>query len=352
MDISGASIERVGRAGTDPSFRVGPDVALKVEGLAKAFGKHQVLRQISLAVRAGEIVGLLGRDGAGKTLCFDLIMGFARPDAGCISLRGTDVTELPVEQRARLGLSCLPQQASIFRDLTVEQNIRIVLEFHEPQRSARAERLEEILQEFQLVDLRQMPAIHLSGGERRRCEIARAVAASPSVLLLDEPFAGIDPIAAREIQRTLLNLKARTVGLLVSDQNLPEMFAIMDRVCVLHEGRILFEGSPEEMLADARVRRFYLGEISAGNLVDRVAAQSGDGAGVAIRPQGPESAGRPPRDGRINDLGAGADARPGPERVPGPPEKWVRGFANHPASVAVRAVPFEKECSDEPVRSA
>lgn len=250
MDISGALIERVGRAGTDPSFRIGADAALKVEGLAKAFGKHQVLRQISLAVRAGEIVGLLGRDGADKTLCFDLIMGFARPDAGCISLRGTDVTELPVEQR------------------------------------------------------------------------------------------------------TLLNLKARTVGLLVSDQNLPEMFAIMDRVCVLHEGRILFEGSPEEMLADARVRRFYLGEISAGNLIDRVAAQSGDGAGAAIRPQGPESAGPPPRDGRINDLGAGADARPGPERVPCPPEMRVRGFANHPASVAVRAVPLEKECSDEPVRSA
>lgn len=271
MDTLSAIVERTGSAGAGPASFGPGDPVLKVEALAKAFGKRQVLRGVSVTVRAGEIVGLLGRDGAGKTLCFDLIMGFARPDAGRITLRGTDVTALPVERRARLGLSSLPQEASIFRGLTVEQNIITVLEFHEPQRSARAERLEQILQEFQLRDLRSMPAIHLSGGERRRCEIARAVAASPSVLLLDEPFAGIDPIAAADIQRALLRLKGRSVGLLVSDQNMPEMLAIIDRACVLHEGRILFDGSPEAMLADARVRRFYLGEASDDALAGSVA---------------------------------------------------------------------------------
>lgn len=249
-----------GNAATSDGLLAAGRAALEVEALGKTYERQEVLRGIGLAVRAGEIVGLLGRDGAGKTLCFDLIMGFVRQDAGRVWLRGTDVSRWSVERRARLGLSLLPQEASVFRDMTVEQNIATVLEIRVARKSARAARLEQILHEFQLGDLRTTPAIHLSGGERRRCEIARAVAADPVVLLMDEPFAGIDPLAIASIQRSILSLRAKKVGLLVSDQNLPELLDIMDRSYVLHEGRVLFEGSPSMMLADPRVRELYLGE--------------------------------------------------------------------------------------------
>jgi lipopolysaccharide export system ATP-binding protein len=267
IDAHAAQEER--RPRSTSSIRV-----LTLNAVEKTFDRHQVLRGVTLHVEPGEVVGLLGRDGAGKTLCFDLIMGLAMVDRGQILLGNTDVTDWTADQRARLGLTYLPQETSIFRDMTVEENIKAVLEWCEPDAGTAGVRLEELLAAFQLGHLRKIPAIHLSGGERRRCEIARAVAANPSIMLLDEPLAGIDPLAVVEIRNAILALKAGGVGLLVSDQNLPEMLEVLDRVYVLHDGRVIFTGTPAEMLKNAMVQRVYLGARLEPPDQERVAARS------------------------------------------------------------------------------
>lgn len=243
----------------DASDTPSPLRALQVESICKAFGEREVLQGLSLRVSPGEIVGLLGADGEGKTLCFDLIMGFRQLDAGRILLGDTDVSDLTPERRAQLGLTYLPQDSSIFRGMTVEQNIESVLEICEPDAGARPAQLEAILGALQLTHLRDVAAISLSGGERRRTEIARALAARPSVMLLDEPFAGIDPLAIEDIKRALRTLKARNVGLLISDQNLHDVLELVQRVYVIHDGRAIFSGTPGQMISHAEVRRFYLG---------------------------------------------------------------------------------------------
>lgn len=236
-----------------------PARALQVESIWKAFGERKVLQGLSLHVSPGEVVGLLGADGEGKTLCFDLIMGFRQLDAGRILLGDTDVSGLTPDRRAQLGLTYLPQDPSIFRGMTVEQNIESVLEVCIADADARPAQLEEILGALQLTHLRDVSAIRLSGGERRRTEIARSLAARPSVMLLDEPFAGIDPLAIEDIKRALRTLKARDVGLLISDQNLHDVLELVDRAYVIHDGRAIFSGPPGQMTGHAEVRRFYLG---------------------------------------------------------------------------------------------
>ena len=233
---------------------------LEVRSIAKAYDRRAVLHDVSLDVHRGEVVGLLGPNGAGKTTCFYSVMGLVKPDSGRIFLDGEDITDLPMYRRAILGLGYLPQETSIFRGLTVEQNIMAVLEVSEPQRAARRERLETLLGEFGLTGLRESPAMALSGGERRRCEIARALAADPSIMLLDEPFAGIDPISIADIRELVRELKKRDIGVLITDHNVRETLDIVDRAYIIYDGRVLFSGSPAELVADANVRRLYLGE--------------------------------------------------------------------------------------------
>jgi lipopolysaccharide export system ATP-binding protein len=228
--------------------------------LGKSYGGRQVVREASLAVRRGEAVGLLGPNGAGKTTIFYMITGLVQPDKGAIELDGYDVTSLPMYRRARLGIGYLPQEASIFRGLSVEDNIRAVLEVAIPDRAAREAELEALLEEFDIKRLRKSPAIALSGGERRRCEIARALAGQPSFMLLDEPFAGIDPIAVGDIQALVRHLTARGIGVLITDHNVRETLGLIDRAYIIHSGQVLTEGSPEEIVANPDVRRFYLGE--------------------------------------------------------------------------------------------
>jgi lipopolysaccharide export system ATP-binding protein len=211
-------------------------------------------------VNRGEVVGLLGPNGAGKTTCFYSVMGLVKPDAGRIMLDGRDITPLPMYRRAILGLGYLPQETSIFRGLTVEQNISAVLEIAEPDRSAREARLEQLLGEFGLTRLRTSPAMALSGGERRRCEIARALAADPKIMLLDEPFAGIDPLSIADIRDLVKELKGRDIGVLITDHNVRETLDIVDRACIIYDGQVLFAGTPEALVADPDVRRLYLGE--------------------------------------------------------------------------------------------
>ena len=213
-----------------------------------------------MGLRAGEAVGLLGPNGAGKTTCFYSVMGLVRPDAGRIMLDGEDITPLPMYRRAILGLGYLPQETSIFRGMTVEQNIIAVLEMVENDKAVRAETLDRLLDEFGLTKLRSSPAMALSGGERRRCEIARALAASPSIVLLDEPFAGIDPISISDIRDLVVQLKNRGIGVLITDHNVRETLDIVDRACIIYDGQVLFAGSPEALVADENVRRLYLGE--------------------------------------------------------------------------------------------
>jgi lipopolysaccharide export system ATP-binding protein len=241
----------------DPSATVR---GLDVRSIAKAYDKRAVLHDVSLSVSRGEVVGLLGPNGAGKTTCFYSVMGLVKPDAGRILLDGEDITELPMYRRAILGLGYLPQETSIFRGLTVEQNILSVLEVSEPDRQARRDRLEQLLAEFGLVGLRKSSATSLSGGERRRCEIARALAAEPSIMLLDEPFAGIDPISISDIRDLVRELKQRDIGVLITDHNVRETLDIVDRACIIYGGQVLFAGSPEDLVADENVRRLYLGE--------------------------------------------------------------------------------------------
>lgn len=233
---------------------------LSVVSLAKSYDRRSVLSDVSLSVARGEVVGLLGPNGAGKTTCFYSVMGLVKPDSGRIMLDGSDITPLPMYRRAILGLGYLPQETSIFRGMTVEQNIGAVLELVEPDRDARRARLEQLLDEFGLARLRSSPAMALSGGERRRCEIARALAANPSIMLLDEPFAGIDPISIADIRDLVKELKTRDIGVLITDHNVRETLDIVDRACIIYDGRVLFAGSPAELVADPEVRRLYLGE--------------------------------------------------------------------------------------------
>ncbi len=236
------------------------DSGLVVRNLMKRFRKRPVLRGVSLSLRRGEAVGLLGPNGAGKTTCFYILTGLIRPDAGHIELDGYDITELPMYRRARLGIGYLPQEASIFRGLNVEENIRAVLEVVEPDRARREAQLDELLAEFSIAHLRQAPALALSGGERRRCEIARALATRPAFMLLDEPLAGIDPIAVGDIRDLVSHLKDRGIGVLITDHNVRETLGIIDRAYIMHDGQVLMEGRPEEVVAHEDVRRVYLGE--------------------------------------------------------------------------------------------
>ncbi len=233
---------------------------LSIVSIAKSYDKRSVLSDVSLTVGRGEVVGLLGPNGAGKTTCFYSIMGLVRPDGGRIELDGQDITSLPMYRRAILGLGYLPQETSIFRGLSVAQNISAVLELAEPDKAARARRLDQLLDEFGLTKLKDSAAMALSGGERRRCEIARALAADPSIMLLDEPFAGIDPISISDIRDLVKDLKQRNIGVLITDHNVRETLDIVDRACIIYDGRVLFAGSPQELVADENVRRLYLGE--------------------------------------------------------------------------------------------
>jgi lipopolysaccharide export system ATP-binding protein len=237
-----------------------PQGGLDVVSIAKSYDKRAVLSDISLSVAKGEVLGLLGPNGAGKTTCFYSIMGLVRPDAGRILLDGVDITKLPMYRRAILGLGYLPQETSIFRGMTVEQNISCVLELIEPDADVRAEELERLLGEFGLTRLRSSAAMALSGGERRRAEIARALAAKPSIMLLDEPFAGIDPLSISDIRDLVKDLKKRGIGVLITDHNVRETLDIVDRACIIYGGQVLFAGSPEALVADENVRRLYLGE--------------------------------------------------------------------------------------------
>ena len=233
---------------------------LTATGVGKTYRKRPVVRNVSLTLRRGEAVGLLGPNGAGKTTTFYMIVGLVRPDTGAITLDGHDITGLPMYRRARLGIGYLPQEASVFRGLNVEQNIMAALEVVEPDRDRRDQMLDELLGEFGIRHLRHTPSLALSGGERRRVEIARALASQPSYILLDEPLAGIDPIAVGEIRDLVSHLKDRGIGVLITDHNVRETLEIIDRAYIMHEGRVLMEGTPEEVVADQDVRRFYLGE--------------------------------------------------------------------------------------------
>ncbi|WP_372426677.1 LPS export ABC transporter ATP-binding protein [Salinarimonas chemoclinalis] len=246
--------------GDAPTAILGGPGVLAVKGLQKSYRGRMVVNDAGLAVRNGEAVGLLGPNGAGKTTIFYMITGLVAADRGMISLDGNDVTLMPMYRRARLGIGYLPQEASIFRGLNVEDNIRAVLEVVEPDRDRREAKLDELLDEFNIARLRKSPSIALSGGERRRCEIARALASDPSFMLLDEPFAGIDPIAVGDIQNLVRHLTKRGIGVLITDHNVRETLGLIDRAYIIHSGRVLTEGRPDEIVANSEVRKLYLGE--------------------------------------------------------------------------------------------
>ncbi len=234
---------------------------LTAYNLQKTYKTRKVVRGVSLAVGRGESVGLLGPNGAGKTTTFYMITGLVPADEGVITLDGHDVTKLPMYRRARLGIGYLPQEASIFRGLTVEQNILAVLELVEPRRKRRKEQLDSLLEEFKITRLRKSPSIALSGGERRRCEIARALASRPSFMLLDEPFAGIDPLAVGDIQDLVRHLTQRGIGVLITDHNVRETLSLVDRAYVIADGQVLTHGNPQEIITNDDVRRVYLGDM-------------------------------------------------------------------------------------------
>lgn len=238
----------------------GRDLGLRAEVLEKRFKKRPVVRGVSLNIKRGEAVGLLGPNGAGKTTCFYMIMGLIQPDHGRVLLDGNDVTGLPMYRRARLGIGYLPQEASIFRGLNVEQNLLAVLEAVEKNRQKRQAILEALLAEFSITHLRRAPALALSGGERRRVEIARALATNPHFILLDEPFAGIDPIAVGDIRELVSHLKERGIGVLITDHNVRDTLDVIDRAYIIHDGQTLMEGSPEDIVGNEDVRRVYLGD--------------------------------------------------------------------------------------------
>ncbi len=233
---------------------------LQVRNLRKSYKKRPVIRDVTLSLARGEVVALLGPNGSGKTTCFYSIAGLVTPEGGQVLIDGKDVTALPMYRRARLGVGYLPQEMSIFRGLSVEDNILAVLEIRERDSHKRRERLEELLSEFSITHLRRAPALALSGGERRRVEIARCLAAEPSYLLLDEPFAGVDPIAVGEIRHLVQDLKSRGLGVLITDHNVRETLEIVDRAYILHDGHVLMSGTTEEIVQDETVRRVYLGQ--------------------------------------------------------------------------------------------
>jgi lipopolysaccharide export system ATP-binding protein len=240
---------------------VGGDGWLTASMVKKSYKKRMVVKGVSLAVGRGESVGLLGPNGAGKTTVFYMITGLVGADEGAITIDGRNVTQLPMYRRARLGIGYLPQEQSIFRGLTVEQNIMAVLELVEPKRAARKEQLDSLLEEFNITRLRKSPSIALSGGERRRCEIARALASRPSFILLDEPFAGIDPIAVGDIQVLVRHLTDRGIGVLITDHNVRETLSLIDRAYIIYDGQVLTQGKPEEVINNEDVRRVYLGDM-------------------------------------------------------------------------------------------
>nr|WP_153430257.1 MULTISPECIES: LPS export ABC transporter ATP-binding protein [Gluconobacter] len=229
-------------------------------GIGKSYKKRAVVKNVSLQVQRGEAVGLLGPNGAGKTTSFYMIVGLVQPDTGTITLDGADITQLPMYRRARLGVGYLPQEASIFRGLNVEQNIMAALEVVEPDPEKRDLMLNGLLAEFGITHLRRSPSLALSGGERRRLEIARALASQPNYILLDEPLAGIDPIAVGEIRDLVSHLKDRGIGVLITDHNVRETLEVIDRAYIMHGGQVLMEGTPEAIVANEDVRRVYLGE--------------------------------------------------------------------------------------------
>lgn len=240
----------------DPTSHLG----LFVDQVGKSFRRRPVVKSVSLRLSRGEVVGLLGPNGAGKTTTFYMITGLISPDYGSIFLDGEDVTGQPMYQRARLGVGYLPQEASIFRGMTVEQNVMSVVEIREKNRDRARETVTRLLEELRIEHLRKSPAVSLSGGERRRCEIARALASEPSFMLLDEPFAGIDPLAITDIREVIRYLKSRGIGILITDHNVRETLGITDRASIIHSGEVLFEGAPDEVLHDPEVRRVYLGD--------------------------------------------------------------------------------------------
>jgi lipopolysaccharide export system ATP-binding protein len=242
-------------------FRVvAGSAGLAARGVGKTYRKRQVVQNMTIELRRGEAVGLLGPNGAGKTTTFYMIIGLVKPDTGTISLDGTDITSLPMYRRARLGIGYLPQEASVFRGLNVANNVMAALEVAEPDPDKRDIMLDELLAEFGIGHLRRTPALALSGGERRRVEIARALATQPAYILLDEPLAGIDPIAVSEIRDLVSHLKDRGIGVLITDHNVRETLGIVDRAYIMHDGKMLMEGPPEEVVVHQEVRRFYLGE--------------------------------------------------------------------------------------------
>ena len=232
---------------------------VQVQNLGKSYGKRAVVKNVSLSLKRGEVVGLLGPNGAGKTTCFYMITGLVSADHGRIMLDGEDITGFPMYQRARLGIGYLPQEASIFRGLTVGENIAAVAEIVESDRTRREALVDELLDELNISHLRHSPAMALSGGERRRVEIARALASNPSFILLDEPFAGVDPIALGEIRSLVAKLTGRGLGVLITDHNVRETLGIIDRAVIIHDGQVLMEGSAEEIVEHPEVRKYYLG---------------------------------------------------------------------------------------------
>ncbi len=240
----------------------GPDPAagLQIRGLKKSYKRRPILKGIDLDLRRGEVVALLGPNGSGKTTCFYCVAGLVPSDGGHVSIDGLDVSGWPMYRRARMGIGYLPQEMSIFRGLSVEDNISAILEIAVPDRATRAARLEELLGEFNIARLRKSPALALSGGERRRAEIARCLASDPSFVLLDEPFAGVDPIAVGDIRSLVSDLTARGIGVLITDHNVRETLEIVDRAYILHDGKVLMSGTPDEVVANDDVRRVYLGD--------------------------------------------------------------------------------------------
>ena len=239
---------------------VSSDSGLTIKGLRKSYKKRTVIHDVSMQLHRGEVVALLGPNGSGKTTTFYSIAGLVNPDGGQVKVDGVDVSTLPMYRRARLGIGYLPQEVSIFRGLSVEDNISAILDVSEPDRHTRRERLEELLGEFSIEHLRRASAVALSGGERRRVEIARALAAKPKYLLLDEPFAGVDPISVSDIRDLVSDLKTRGIGVLITDHNVRETLEIVDRAYILHDGKVLMSGTADEVVSDANVKRVYLGE--------------------------------------------------------------------------------------------
>ena len=236
------------------------DAGLRITEIRKSYRRRPVIFDVTMELSRGEVVALLGPNGSGKTTCFYMIAGLITPEGGQVMVDGRDVTTLPMYRRAKLGIGYLPQEMSIFRGMSVEDNIMAILEISEPDRAHRQDRLEELLSEFSITRLRRAPALSLSGGERRRVEIARCLAANPKYLLLDEPFAGVDPIAVGEIRTLVTELKERGIGVLITDHNVRETLEIVDRAYILHDGKVLMSGTTDEVIRDENVRRVYLGQ--------------------------------------------------------------------------------------------